>query len=152
MVKAVRAKPADPGAVTRLKQEYDLLASLDVPGVVRPISFTPVDGRPALIMEDAGAQNLKEWLHRREVPGGNLLAIAVQLAEALVRLHERGIIHRDINPWNVVVDQRGRVTLIDFEVATNVPGGTHAGVPARIDADLSYVAPEETGRLNRLVD
>jgi predicted ATPase/signal transduction histidine kinase len=153
VVKAVRAEHPDPAATFRLKQEYDLLVSLNLPGVVRPIAFEPVAGRPALILEDAGAQNLKQWLHRREISPASFLALAVQLAEALARLHGRNVLHRDINPWNVVVDQRGRATLIDFEAATAVTGQSiEVGVPARLDAELSYIAPEETGRMNRLVD
>jgi predicted ATPase/signal transduction histidine kinase len=153
IVKAVRADQADATAAARLRQEYDLLASLDIAGVVRPIAFEPVAGHPALILEDAGPQSLKEWMHRRELSPESFLDLAGQLAEALVGLHGRRIIHRDINPWNVVVDPRQRATLVDFEAATRVPGlEAHAGVPARLDAELSYVAPEETGRTNRLVD
>jgi predicted ATPase/signal transduction histidine kinase len=102
---------------------------------------------------DAGVLNLKQWLHRRKVSPREFLAIGVQLAEALVGLHGRKIIHRDINPWNVVVDPHGRATLLDVEAATALPGGdARAGVPARLGGELSYVAPEETGRMNRLVD
>ena len=58
--------------------------------------------------EDAGAQNLKQWLHRRALSPAGFVGVAVQLAEAVVRLHGRNLIHRDINPWNVVVDRHGR--------------------------------------------
>jgi serine/threonine protein kinase len=104
-------------------------------------------------MEDGGALNLKQWLHHRKVSPREFLALAVQLADTLVRLHERNVIHRDINPWNVLVDRDGRAILIDRGAATTVAGAdAQAGVPARLDAELSYVAPEATGRMNRLVD
>jgi serine/threonine protein kinase len=145
--------PPDATATLRLKQEHELLASLDLPGVVRPIALETVEGRAALTLEDAGAQNLKEWLHRRDVSPTRFLAIAVQLAGTLARLHGRNVIHRDLNPWNIVIDADEHVTLVDFEAATVVAGlASFAGVPARLDAELSYVAPEETGRTNRLVD
>src|SRR5689334_11134976 len=99
-------------------------------------------------MEDAGALTLKQWLHRRKVSTPEFLGIAVPLAEALVTLHGRNLLHRDINPWNVVVDPHGRATLIDPGAATIVAGGDpRAGVPGRLGAELSYVAPEETGRM-----
>ncbi len=150
VVKAVLGEASDETLSLRLRREYDLLASLDVPGVVRPIGFEPVAGRLALILEDAGAQNLKQWLRGREPSVGSFLEIAVQLSQALVWLHGRNIIHRDINPRNVVVDQQGRATLIDFEAATDLSASE--GASPRLDGDLSYVAPEETGRMNRRVD
>ena len=104
-------------------------------------------------MGDAGALNLKEWLRRRTVSPQGFLAIAGQLAQALDTLHGRNLIHRDINPWNVLVDRHDRARLIDFRAATTIAGGDpQGGVPARLDAELSYVAPEETGRMDRLVD
>ena len=153
IIKAVRSDAGDSAAVSRLEREYGLLAALDLPGVVRPIAFAPVAGRPALILEDAGGQNLEEWLRHKEVSPGTFVALATQLAQALVRLHARDVIHRDINPSNVVIDDNERVTLVDFEAATPLATRDQSGgVPARLGAELSYVAPEETGRMNRLVD
>ena len=103
-------------------------------------------------------QTLKEWLHRRDVAPADFLRIAVPVVEALGDLHARGLLHRDINPWNVVIDAAGGARLRGPESPTPLPGldglaaGRGQGVAPRLGGDLAYIAPEETGRVNRLVD
>ena len=141
--------PAAPILAAGLQREHDLLARLNLPGTARPLGMSRVGDRPALVLADAGPCNLKEWLRRRPLAPDHFLALALQITEVLVHLHERHLLHRDLTPTNIVVGPDERLTLVDFDAATVLDG---AGVPARLAGSLPYLAPEETGRLNRLVD
>ena len=93
----------------------------------------------------------KDWLRRRALTREVFLPLAIQLAEVLARLHERHVIHRDLSPMNVVVADDEHLTLVDFDAAV-VTGPADGAVPAQLGGALPYVAPEETGRMNRGVD
>jgi predicted ATPase/signal transduction histidine kinase len=149
--KQLSAEVADPRRLqARLRHEHDLLSSLNLPGVVRARGWTDTAGGPVLWLEDAGPSTLTQWLEGKALAVPVFLPLAIQLAEALARLHARGIIHRDLSPGNVVVDG-GRLTLIDFETAAVVsPGGEEVSADAELE--LLYAAPEQTGRMNRRVD
>src|SRR5689334_21790316 len=80
--------PAASALAAGLQREHDLLAGLSVPGAARPLGMSELEGQPALLLADAGPLNLKQWLRRRPLPADRFLALAVQLAETLARLHE----------------------------------------------------------------
>lgn len=149
IIKTLRPGRDDAQSENRLRQEYALLTDLALPGVVRPISFEQLEHRPALVMADAGAQNLDEWLRGRRLDVRSFLQLATQMAAIVAGLHRQNIIHRDLCPSNFVIGEHGRVTLIDFELAS--PTGL-AQTSVQIDATLPYLAPEQTGRMKRLVD
>jgi predicted ATPase len=151
-------------AVARLRSEHALLATLDLPGVVKTLGFDEHAAQPALLLQDVGAQNLKQWQRRRPVPPDKFLTLAIAITDATAGLHARGIIHGDLNPSNIVVDSDERITLIDFETAVRLSdpargrdefeGDAHAGAAGSVLAPftLPYAAPERTGRMNRPVD
>jgi serine/threonine protein kinase len=81
------------------------------------------------------------------------LRIAVQLAGALGKVHRRGLIHKDIKPAHIVVDAGDHVRLTGFGLASRLPRERQAHAPPEvIDGTLAYMAPEQTGRMNRSVD
>src|SRR5262249_5189746 len=86
--------------------------------------------------------------------GTPFLRVAIGLAVALGRLHARGIVHKDIKPANVLVDvATGGVWLIGFKVASRLPRELQApDPPGAIAGTLAYMAPEQTGRMNRSID
>ncbi|MCY1018773.1 AAA family ATPase [Pyxidicoccus sp. MSG2] len=157
VVKRVRAGPLATGSVAMLRHEYSLLRSLhgEVPGVSRPVTLEEdAASMPSLILEDAGPQNLQEWLGRRPVAMDAFLELALQLAGIIASLHQQHVIHRDLNPTNMVVGAGSRhVTVVDFDLATRVAGlpPSHE-MPGELQWALPYVAPEQTGRMNRPID
>ncbi len=153
VVKTVRPGPLAASSAAMLRHEHEMLRELDLPGVVKPIALEEVAGIPALVLEDAGPQNLQEWLKREPLGIDAFLALALQLAEIVEGLHRQHVIHRDINPANFVVTDDGHLTLVDFDISTKVAGLSQvAGVPGKFQGTLPYIAPEQTGRMNRLVD
>jgi len=85
---------------------------------------------------------------------GRFLRLAVNLAAALGKLHQRGLIHKDIKPANILVDSAtDRVWLTGFGIASRLPRERQAAEPPQVIAGtLAYMSPEQTGRMNRSID
>ncbi|MCY1022511.1 ATP-binding sensor histidine kinase [Pyxidicoccus sp. MSG2] len=148
VIKQVQPGPYSAHATAALRHEHEMLRRLDVPGVVKPIELTEVEGILALVLEDAGPLDLERHLGQEPLATEPFLELATQVVDIVLHLHRCNVIHRDINPSNIVVrpDTR-RLTLIDFGTATKATGLVGAS-----EGTLSYIAPEQTGRMNRLVD
>ncbi len=153
VLKTIDPATASPANAASLRHEHAVLTSLDLPGVVQALALDRLGEVPALVLADAGPHNLREWLRRKPMDPGAFLAMAVELARIVADLHRRNLIHRDLNPFNVVVGRDGqRVTLIDFDAATRVSGAAPRGVPGELEGTLLYIAPEQTGRTGGVVD
>ena len=145
-------RPLDPRRTAALRHEAGLLHGLAIRGVVRAIDFDESGSRPVLVLEDAGPQTLGEWLDQRRIRHQSFFELAIPLAETLAALHQHGIVHRDINPGNIVLDGQLRPTLIDFETATGEATWPQSLEVQPLQGTLPYLAPEQTGRMQRPVD
>jgi len=137
----------------RLEHEYALRTELDADWAARPVELLRHEARPVLVLEDRGGEPLERLL------GGPLdvaafLHIAVPLAAALGQVHARGLIHNDVTPTNILVDvATDGVWLTGFGIASRSPREHRPpALPAVIAGTLAYMAPEQTGRMNRSVD
>ncbi len=142
------------GGTESLSREYELIRSLDIEGVPRAIDLVRTGDRVALVLEDAGRARLKALIPAAGVDLGAFLRLGIQLGKVLQELHERKVIHKDINPNNILVDpETGRLTLIDFSIASRVPA-QHQELrhPNVLEGTLTYLSPEQTGRMNRDID
>jgi PAS domain S-box-containing protein len=141
------------GCVERLEHEYALKAELDADWAARPIALTRRNERMTLVLEDRGGVPLDRLLGR-PLKVSHFLRIAIPLTRALRQVHERGLIHKDIKPANILADAAsGRVWLTGFGIASRLPRERQAPAPPEVIAGtLAYMAPEQTGRMNRSVD
>ena len=117
---------ADPARLERFGREARTVATLNHPHIVTIHSTEEVDGVRFLTMELVEGQGLDRLITSEGMVVKELLAIALQLADALSAAHDRRITHRDLKPSNVMVDAEGRVKVLDFglaKVATD-PGAT----------------------------
>ncbi len=139
--------------IARLTLEYDLLRSLDVPHTVRVYALEHERGKPVIVFEDGAGLALSQAFPSR-LPLDDFLRLAIELATALSEIHTRQIIHKDINPSNVIVyPSDGRLKLIDFGIASLLPREeVQLTSPTMLEGTLPYIAPEQTGRMNRAVD
>jgi PAS domain S-box-containing protein len=137
----------------RLAHEYGLKDHLDGPWAVRPLDLVRERGQTVLVLEDPGAEPLHRLLGS-PMELGRFLRFAEALAAALHGLHERGLIHKDINPSNILVnDSTSQVRLTGFGVASRLTREWQAPNPPEfIAGTLPYMAPEQTGRMNRSID
>ncbi len=140
--------------LARYEQEYELLQSLHLPNVIKVYGLEKWQGRWILIMEDMGGVSLKEWLTRRPFTLTEVLTLAIQIADGLGQLHALQIIHKDINPNNLIWNPTtGQLKFIDFGIATRLPRERLAlQNPNQLEGTLPYLSPEQTGRMNRALD
>jgi len=135
-----------------LEREFAILADLPVPGVPRALDLVTAGGRLALVLADAGGERLKALIGPDGMALATALRLGARLAAVVGEVHRRGIIHRDINPNNVLVSPEA-VTLVDFSLASRLPRQRQRlGSPNVLEGTLAYMSPEQTGRMNRDVD
>jgi serine/threonine protein kinase len=142
-----------PGILKRLEHEYGLRAELDSDWAARPLTLAPREGRPMLILEDPGGEPLDRLLGE-PMELSRFLRFAVGLAAALGKLHQQGLIHKDIKPANILVNSAtGAIRLTGFGIASRLPRERQSPEPPEVIAGtLAYMAPEQTGRMNRSID
>jgi serine/threonine protein kinase len=147
------AELATPGFVDRLAHEYALKDELDGGSAARPLALVREHGRTMLLLEDPGGDPLNRLLGR-PMEIGRFLRFAIGLSTALRHVHERGLIHKDIKPANVLVDlASSHVWLTGFGIASHLPRERQSpGPPELVAGTLAYMAPEQTGRMNRSID
>src|SRR6267378_7494566 len=153
LVVAPAGEYASPATLARVEHEYSLAAELDPRWAVRPLALARHQGRTVLVLDDPGGEPLDRLLGKR-MEVGAFLRLAVSIAQAMGRVHDAGLIHKDIKPGNVVVVAvSGEVRLTGFGIASRMR--RERAVPAApevIAGTLAYMAPEQTGRMNRSLD
>jgi PAS domain S-box-containing protein len=153
---AVSAEQPSPQSLRRLEHEYSLAAELDPAWAAKPLALTRHEGRTILVLKDPGGEPLDRILERdqgRPLDLTCFLRIAIGLATTLGQVHRHGLIHKDIKPANALVDEAGNVRLTGFGIASQLPHERQSPVPPEIIAGtLAYMAPEQTGRMNRSTD
>src|SRR3984957_13743794 len=147
------AEPPTPATLDRLAREYGLKDELDGAWAVRPIELVRERGRIMLVLEDTCGEPLDRLLG---LPMGvrSFLRLAIAVAAALTQVHRRGLVHKDIKPANILVNRTtGEVKLTGFGITSRLPRERQAAAPPEsIAGTLAYMAPEQTGRMNRSID
>jgi PAS domain S-box-containing protein len=152
---AVMPSSGQPSAETlaRLQHAYALREELDPGWAARPLRLESHQGQLTLLSEDPGGEPLLRLMGRPwEIR--SFLRLAISAATALAHFHQRGLIHKDIKPANVLVNSvTGQVWLTGFGIASRLPRERQAPAPPEVIAGtLAYMAPEQTGRMNRSID
>ncbi|MGH9693142.1 MAG: serine/threonine protein kinase, partial [Bryobacteraceae bacterium] len=140
-------------SINRLVREYELKDYIDAAWALRPLELLRDRGQTMLVVEYSGGAPL-DRLTRQPMEIGRFLRLAVALSVAIGRLHGCGLIHKDIKPANAIVNPlSGQVWLTGFGIASHVPTESQSPEPPEIIVGtLAYMAPEQTGRMNRSVD
>jgi len=136
-------------SLRKLENEYGLAASLDPAWAVIPIQLIPNRDNMMLVLEDPGGTPVSEFLGS-PLEFGERLRLAVGLAEVVAKLHRYGLLHRDIKPGNILVAEGGAVWLTGFGIA--IHQAQRQGPTGVATGSLPYMAPEQTGRMDRPID
>ncbi len=145
-----------PGAfeLARFEREYDIARKFDEPGIVECLGLERIDNRPAIVFKDIQgiSLNLIDQLHRLNLTA--LLELAIKIAAAMATIHRRGIIHKDLNPSNIIWNRKtGDINIIDFGISSELARETQQTAnPDVLEGTLAYISPEQTGRMNRSID
>lgn len=154
IIKTFSSDRPTPEALATLKHEYDIARGLDLPGIVKPYALEREHHTLSLVMEDFGGCALKDIMTTATLPLQEVLKIALQVAETLGELHKRHIIHKDINPRNIIMNAHsGQSKIADFGIASLLPRENPSiNHFSLLEGTLAYLSPEQTGRMNRAID
>ncbi len=154
IIKILNRRYPGPVETARFKREYEIIRSLPVRGVVEAYAFDQDQGYLIMELEDFGGTSLDRLLPSMKMDLYTFLSLAVKVTGILDMIHRQGVIHKDINPSNIVWNPvTGQVKIIDFGIATVLSRENPAVLnPSILEGTLAYMSPEQTGRMNRSVD
>jgi predicted ATPase/signal transduction histidine kinase/tRNA A-37 threonylcarbamoyl transferase component Bud32 len=159
VLKVLKEDYPTPQELTRYKQEYEITRNLNLDGIVKAYNLEPYQRSLVIILEDFGASSLKQWIDDRveatyALPLPQFLKIAIQISDVLGKIHAANVIHKDINPSNIVYNPgTGQVKIIDFGISTQLTRENPTlKNPNVLEGTLAYMSPEQTGRMNRSLD
>lgn len=140
-------------SIANIHNQYHIQNSLNHPGIAKPLELAGSDEDPIIILEDVNRTALGEWLSGA-LSVEKFLDIAIQLTEIIACCHNNRVIHKDINPNNILIRSGSqKICLIDFGIAARLPKDSpNLPRPSQIEGTIEYMAPEQTGRTNRLID
>ncbi len=154
LLKTITKNNFDAKCRLHLNTEFDVLQHLkSIESPRKVYEKTDYQGSPALLLEYIDGKPLQEAF-RFPLSVRDFLKVAPDLAKAVGQLHQQKVIHKDIHPANILVEQHtGAIRIIDFGVASRLSSENNTMRSLRLlEGHLSYMAPEQTGRMNRLVD
>jgi PAS domain S-box-containing protein len=153
LIVTLAAEHPTPSSLSRLAHEYSLKDELDGAWAVRPLALIRERGRTMLILEDSASEPLDRLLGA-PMGLGRFLRLAIAMAAALTQLHRRGLIHKDLKPANILVNPVSQeVRFTGFGIASRPSRERQALEPLEtIAGTLAYMAPEQSGRMNRPID
>jgi PAS domain S-box-containing protein len=142
-----------PAILDRLAHHLKLKDELNSAWAARPIELVREQGRTMLVLEDSGGEPLTSLIGA-PMDVGRFLRLAVGIAGASGQVHRRGLVHKDLKPAHILVDcADGEVRLTGFGIASRLPRERQTlEPPETIAGTLAYMAPEQTGRMNRSID
>lgn len=154
ILKRLKTNYPTPEEIRKYKQEYQLTRRLNLAGVVKAYRLEQYQNNVVIIFEDFGGDSLQLLLNHHPLTLAEFLDIAIKITDSLNQIHAATIIHKDINPSNIVYNpQTGQIKLIDFGIASVLSQENPTlQNPNVIEGTLAYISPEQTGRMNRYVD
>ena len=154
IIKTLKAEYPSLEELTYLKHEYKIIQELEIEGIIKPLALESYQNGLALICKDVAGEPLKRFITNQKLELNNFLSIAIELVAIVAQLHQNRIIHKDIQPSNILVNaQTNRVTIIDLSLASrlSIENQTACNFDL-LKGNLAYMSPEQTGRMNRLID
>lgn len=140
--------------LTYYRHEFEILSQLHLPGVIGVHALQPYQNTILLVLEDFGGSSLSQLQNNHKLSVIELLPLFIQIADHLGQLHAADLIHKDINPNNIICNlTSGQIKLIDFGIASRLPRENPTlKSPNQLEGTLAYLSPEQTGRMNRSLD
>ena len=163
ILKILKQTYPPPEKIAWFKREYEIIRSLNpstssatatLPGVIQAYSLENYQNRWVMILEDFGGESLTRLGLAGKLSLVDFLSLTIKLADIVGEIHQKYIMHKDINPANIVFNPTSQqVKLIDFGIATILSRETTTlRNPNVLEGTLAYISPEQTGRMNRAMD
>ncbi|MEZ2276038.1 MAG: AAA family ATPase [Microcoleus sp.] len=154
ILKLLKQDYPTPAELYRYQQEYEITCSLNLEETIKAYELRKYQNTQLILLEDFGGESLKKILERRRFSISEILHIAIQITKNLGEIHKHNIIHKDINLSNIVLNaETGQLKIIDFGLST-ILSQEYLSLksPNLLEGTLAYISPEQTGRMNRLLD
>jgi histidine kinase len=153
IIKTLRSDFPISADIARLKREYEIGKMLDIPGIVKPLALPKYQNNVALIMEDFDGETLSAYFPVFRQSLQTFLVAAIQLVKIVGDIHQRYVIHKDIKPSNIIINPDKQIMkLADFSISSFTRERQEMLDPLMLEGTLSYMSPEQTGRMNRIID
>ncbi len=154
ILKLLKENYPTPQELLRYRTEYRITRELKQPGVVQVYDLQKYQNSLVMFVEDFGGESLTIWMQQRSFTLEEFLLLAIATTEILGQIHSANIIHKDINPSNIVYNpETKQLKIIDFGISTQLTRETPIlKNPGVLEGTLAYISPEQTGRMNRALD
>jgi serine/threonine protein kinase len=154
ILKILKQAYPSPQRIAEFRREYEITKKLTITGVVNTYRLEYDQLRWMIVLEDFGGESLQQLMPKLQLTLADFLSLAIEIVDILHLVHERKIIHKDINPSNIVWNKTtGQLKLIDFGISSELSREDLAfGSLSRLEGTLAYISPEQTGRMNRVID
>lgn len=154
ILKVLKQDYPTPAELTRYKQEYELTRSLNQDGIVKAYGLEKYQNTLVMFVEDFGGESLKLLRRSHQFSLEEFLSIAIKISTSLGQIHAANIIHKDINPANIILNlETQQLKIIDFGISTRLTRENPTlKNPNILEGTLAYISPEQTGRMNRSLD
>jgi len=154
VVKVMKDEYPSPEAIAQYRREYEITKNFELEGVVKTLGLEQYKNGLAIVLEDFGARSLKIALESQRLSIREFFPLAIEITEILGHIHRQKIIHKDINPSNILIEPgSGKVKIIDFGISSFLSKeNSTVRNPNILEGTLAYISPEQTGRMNRAID
>jgi diguanylate cyclase (GGDEF)-like protein/PAS domain S-box-containing protein len=154
IIKMLKGSHHTPEHVAWFRREYECICRLNLPGVVRAYDFSSDQQDWFMVLEDFGGESLTRLQLAGKLSLDDTLTLAIAITDIVGQIHEQYIIHKDINPSNIILNPKtGQIKLIDFGISSML---THEPLNIQttqiLEGSLAYMSPEQTRRINRPLD
>ncbi len=154
ILKILQENYPTPSELIRYKQEYEITRCFHADRIIKTSGLQRYKNSLIIILEDFGGKSLDRLISEYQFSLEETLTIAIKITEGLVAIHSANIIHKDINPSNIVYNpETGQLKIIDFGISTRLSQENQTiNHINQLEGTLAYIAPEQTGRMNRGID
>ena len=153
IIKVLNKQYPSQDELNRFKREYEVMRFIDSDGVVKAYHLEKYQNTLAMILEDFKGESIAKLPADREIDLADFLRLSILIAEALGQIHYHQIIHKDINPGNIIWNpETNQVKITDFDLSTQFHHDHSDPKAQYIKGTLPYISPEQTGRMNLDID
>jgi len=154
IIKILNHNNPNQGDLNRFQREFEITQSIQADGVIHVKRFDNHLNTLIIVEEDIAGKSIDKLMEFRSVTLKESLIIGLRTAESLEHIHAAGVIHKNINPSNIIWNPKTwQVKVIDFGIASQLPiENPVLRNPAQLEGTLAYLSPEQTGRINRNID
>nr|MBP9165666.1 AAA family ATPase [Leptospiraceae bacterium] len=154
IIKLLNSEYPSPVDIGRYKLEFEIASLFDSPHVIKYYTLEKYNNAYYIVIEDFNAISLKEYNSKYPTDIKDFLSIAIKICESIKVIHSKNIIHKDINPKNILINPVTKeLKITDFDIASSIPKeNKRLQSVDRMEGTINYISPEQTGRMNRALD